>query len=488
MFIPLDRKPDWHSPPLVTLLLISVNILVFAFFQGQDQVREDDAFRYYYSSGLAELEIPRYIQYLNKTNARHLNIGPVIELNLNEQKTFYQHQLRNGHYQTALASAQIITPEDADYAHWQGLRRGFDKRLQNIFSYRYALKPYLHQPLNIFSSLFLHADASHLLGNMVFLLLFGFILELSLGGGLLLLVFISCGVSANLISIAITPNSGQWILGASGAITGLAGLYAILYGMRKIRFFYSLIFYFDYVRAPAIIMLPVWLLYELAYNLIAPNSISTITHIGGLLAGVIIGLIIKYSPLNIHPDEEEKLVAQNFEAKYQDAMVALSTSNLDKAANILGQLLTQQPDDSRLLLKLFHIAKARMDQNSAQQYLQGLLMLTENNTQLIRDQQRCFLEYSELTQEQHSLPASLLASTAIRFCHSGFIESSEKILSALIHEHPGEEKIPMLLLLLSTRHHKTGNFEKSAHYKQLLIQNFSNSPEAQTIQQTLPMI
>ncbi len=486
MFIPLDRKPDWRTPPVITLLLISINILVFVFLQAQDQVRENDAFRYYFSSGLAELEIPRYIQYLNRHSDSHIAINPANELDAREQKVIYKHLMSNGRFLQALSTAHVIAPDDPAYAVWQGLRRGFDNRLQSIITYRYSLKPYIADPLTTFTSIFLHADLGHLLGNMVFLLLFGFILELSLGGIVLLLVFIACGISANLVTIVITPNSAQWITGASGAITGLAGLYAILYGMRKIRFFYSLIFYFDYIRAPAIIMLPVWLLYEFAYSLIAPDSVNTVTHIGGLLGGILAGLIIKHSPLPIHGRQEETHTSVDFETEFQTAMTALSNSELDKACDKFRQLLEIKPADPRILLKLFHIAKARTDRTSAKYYIRLLLNQSETDPQLLRDQQRSFLEYLELMQGEPDLPAELLAETGIRFCAAGFVESSDKILALLIRQKPTQEKIPVLLLLLATRYHKSGKPEKSRQYKQLLTRHFADSPEAHTIRQTLP--
>ncbi|VAX12648.1 hypothetical protein MNBD_GAMMA24-186 [hydrothermal vent metagenome] len=486
MFIPLDRKPDWRKPPVSTLLLICINILVFTFLQAQDPLREIDAFRYYFSSGLAEFEIPRYVQYLNKHNTSQISIKSVTELSSSEKRILYKHLMTNGRFLRALNNSQIISSGDPDYTAWQNLRRGFDRRLQGIFSYRYALKPYSSDPLTLFSSIFLHADLWHLLGNMVFLLLFGFILELSLGSIMLLLVYLACGIIANLVTVAISPDSAQWVSGASGAITGLAGLYAIFFGMRKIRFFYSLIFYFDYIRAPAIIMLPAWLLYELAYSLIAPESVNTVTHIGGLLGGVFIGLIIRYSPLKIHHEEKKKNSRINFEADFQTAITALKNSELDKACDIFRRLLEVVPEDMRIILNLFHIAMARSDQKSARHYIELVLAHSGKTPQLLRDQQCSFLAYLQLTQKKPDLPAGLLAETGIRFCAAGFIESSEKILSWLIKQHPKQEKIPLLLFLLATRHHKSGKPEKSRQYKELLIRHFADSPEAQTIRQTLP--
>jgi len=449
-------------------------------------MREKDAFHYYFSSGLAELEIPRYIQYLNKQGRKQVHIAPIDELSVNKQNLLYRHLLSNGRFLQALDSSHIIRTNDPDYAHWQGLRRGFNQRLQNIVSYRYSLKPNSATALSVISSLFLHTSGWHLIGNMIFLLLFGFILELALGSSILLLVFMLCGISANLATIVINPNSAQWIMGASGAITGLASLYAMIYGLRKIRFFYSLIFYFDYVRAPAILMLPVWLLYEVAYSLISPNSVSTVTHIGGLLSGIVIGAVIKYSPLQIHREENKKDTQLNFEAEYQAAMTALSNAELSKAYMLLQQLLVAQPTDSRILLNLFQISKARSDHESTKKYIQLLLALSGHEPQLIGNQQRCFIEYLQLTQEELNLPTQLLAETAIRFCVAGFVENSEKILTLLLKKNPEEEKIPSLLLSLSKCHQKLGDSEKSNRYKKLLIQHFATSSEAQIVQQIKP--
>lgn len=486
MFIPLDRKPDWRHPPVVTLLLICINVLIFNFMQNQDQLREADAFRYYFASGLAELEIPRYIQYLNKQGHRQLSIAAVTELETHEQKNLYAHMMSNGGFQQALRQSHIISAKDPNYELWQGLRKGYNERLKAIFTYRYALKPYAPDPLTIFSSLFLHADVWHLLGNMFFLLLFGFILELALGSIMLLLVFVSCGIIANLLTLVITPGSAQWLVGASGAITGLAGLYTLLYGMQKVRFFYSLIFYFDYVRAPAIIMLPIWLLYELAYSFIAPNSVSTVTHVGGLLGGLFIGAIIKYSPFQLNHEDDRKNKQADFDKAFQDAMKALSNSDLNKAKDILEQLLKTQPENPHIILKLFHIAKARNNMLDVQYYIQKLLAYSGKEPQLINDQQRSFEEYLKLNQGKLDLPVDILVETAIRFCRTGFTGSCEKILIKIFQQNSSHEKIPVLLLMLATHYDKSGDAKKSNQYKQLLIKRFANSYEAQTIQQTLP--
>ncbi|HFQ13696.1 MAG TPA: rhomboid family intramembrane serine protease [Gammaproteobacteria bacterium] len=488
MFIPLDRKPDWRSPPVVTLLLISLNILVFTFFQDQDALREEDARRYYFSSGLAELEIPRYLHYLREHDIASPASVDLDNLDPRSKKRLYRHLLGNGAFLLALRNGRIITPGEPDYEHWRGLRRSYDSRLQNIFSYRFALLPYQPDAFRVLTALFLHANASHLLGNMVFLLLFGFILELSLGGPLLLLIYLACGISANLITLALIPDSGQWILGASGAITGLAGIYAVLFGRRRIRFFYSLIVYFDYVRAPAILMLPVWLLYEFVYTLVDPGSVSTVTHVGGLLCGIITGAALKYSPLGMQAENRRQQTQQDFEERFQEARRALAAAQPDKAERILTQLQEQRPDDSRVLEKRFQIARARADHTQAAALLRELLARDAGDPESRQRQQRCFLDYLQLAGKAAELPDDLLADAGLRFARGGFLDSSEQALTRLLGQNPRHARIPALLALLATRHHKAGSVEKSRRYKELLLRHFGDSEEARHIRQTLPSL
>ena len=84
----------------------------------------------------------------------------------------------------------------------------------------------------------------------------------------------ACGDLGDLLSRWNSPIIG---LGASGAISGLMASYAVLYGRQRIRFFYQFLFYFDYVKAPAIILLPVWIGHEFLQQAI--NSEGGIAYI-----------------------------------------------------------------------------------------------------------------------------------------------------------------------------------------------------------------
>ncbi|WP_421021899.1 rhomboid family intramembrane serine protease, partial [Klebsiella pneumoniae] len=82
--------------------------------------------------------------------------------------------------------------------------------------------------------------------------------ELALGRATYLLFYLLGAVGASLLSSWVLGGAGVYGhgLGASGAVAALMGMYAVMYRLRRIRFFYQLFFYFNYVTAPALILLP----------------------------------------------------------------------------------------------------------------------------------------------------------------------------------------------------------------------------------------
>src|ERR1035437_7045666 len=64
LIIPVSRRPDWRHPPVITLLLILLNCLIYFGVQSGDEKREENAYRYYASSTLPSVELPRYVKHL----------------------------------------------------------------------------------------------------------------------------------------------------------------------------------------------------------------------------------------------------------------------------------------------------------------------------------------------------------------------------------------------------------------------------------------
>ncbi len=147
--------------------------------------------------------------------------------------------------------------------------------------------------LRLGTSLFLHGGWLHLLGNMLFLWIFGDNVEDAMGHGPFLLFYLVCGVVANLTHILANPLSREPTIGASGAIAGVLGAYLVLYPRARVLCLVPLWIFLQFVWVPAILFLPVWIGLQLISGLASlgadqTGGVAWWAHIGGFFSGVIL--------------------------------------------------------------------------------------------------------------------------------------------------------------------------------------------------------
>lgn len=139
--------------------------------------------------------------------------------------------------------------------------------------------------ITLLTTMFLHADLMHLIGNMWFLWLFGDNLEYSLGRLRFLIFYLLAGLLASLVHIFTTSDIFLPVIGASGAISGILGGYVVLFPKNKIRAFIVLLFRPVFFSIPAWFYTFVWFAGQMAYAG-ASTSIAYMAHIGGFMAGM----------------------------------------------------------------------------------------------------------------------------------------------------------------------------------------------------------
>ena len=144
---------------------------------------------------------------------------------------------------------------------------------------------------SLLTCMFLHATWIHLVTNMWFLWLFGYAVEDRLGQALFLFLYLCGGVVASLTHWALTPNSITPLIGASGAIAGVLGAYAVTWPLARISTFIFLVAFFTVVDVPAMVVLGVWFVAQvmagqaLANHAVA-GGVAWWAHVGGFLAGM----------------------------------------------------------------------------------------------------------------------------------------------------------------------------------------------------------
>lgn len=146
------------------------------------------------------------------------------------------------------------------------------------------------------TSMFLHGGWGHLLGNCLFLWIFGNNVEDSMGRVRFLAFYLICGLAAAWAHVLSSPGSPVPTVGASGAISGVLGAYLVLYPRVHVRILVPLIIFFTVIRVPAFVVLLLWFGFQVLAGLpqlsaVEPEvsgGVAVWAHVGGFLAGVVL--------------------------------------------------------------------------------------------------------------------------------------------------------------------------------------------------------
>ena len=163
---------------------------------------------------------------------------------------------------------------------------------------------YLAPPLlGILTSMFLHGGWLHILGNMLFLWIFGNNVEDRLGRIPFLVFYVLGGLAAGLSQVWIAPDSTAPLVGASGAIAAVLGVYFVLWPGARITSLVFLGFFYQLAEVPALIVLGYWFVLQLLSGVTslgaatAESGVAFFAHIGGFGVGMAVGLVVRLTGL-----------------------------------------------------------------------------------------------------------------------------------------------------------------------------------------------
>jgi membrane associated rhomboid family serine protease len=152
-----------------------------------------------------------------------------------------------------------------------------------------------YQLLTLISALFIHAGWLHLLGNMIYLWVFGMPLERRLGAMGMIVIFVLGGALANLFVAMRLPELNGPIVGASGAVSAVVGAYLGLFPSRRIGMLLPLGLYLQFARVPAVLVIGSWFALQLVYTVLGPITgvVAWWTHMAGFALGLIFALLAR---------------------------------------------------------------------------------------------------------------------------------------------------------------------------------------------------
>ncbi|HVL00116.1 MAG TPA: rhomboid family intramembrane serine protease [Dongiaceae bacterium] len=396
LIIPADRGIDWRRAPVATGALILLCCLIFFAWQWNDDDKLEAAATFYMQEDLLKLEYPVFVSYLSQSGRKDAANKIEALWKADDKQMVALHILSDHGFTRDLDDTDIEFWGEDVYYHWHGKRKQLNEMLSRISAFHLGLVPAEHRPITFLTYQFLHGDTFHLIGNMVVLAIVAAGVEAAIGSFNFLMCYLFCGLFAGIFFAVINLGSYVPLVGASGSISGVLGMYAALYGMRKIRFFYSAIFYFGYFTAPALVVLPIWILWEII-NAIWGNTsgIAYWAHAGGLLAGgagMTLGrkylLQVEETYLDTSPDEDEQ-----YRKALDDFLKQLGAFNFDVARRKLAELEAQYPDKPVVMEHRYYLEKLRPKSEEFHQCALNLLGRNATDPWLIHILHDVFRDY-----------------------------------------------------------------------------------------------
>ena len=149
--------------------------------------------------------------------------------------------------------------------------------------------------LSVLTAMFVHAGWLHLLGNMLFLLIFGNNVEDRFRKVPYLIFYLACGYVAAYGFAFVHPGSVEPLVGASGAIAGVLGAYLALYPKARVWSLVPFLFFIP-LKIPAWLVLGLWFVLQWAYSFgfaSGGGGVAYVAHVFGFLAGLLVGLVVR---------------------------------------------------------------------------------------------------------------------------------------------------------------------------------------------------
>ena len=489
LVIPIIGKISRKNPPYVTIALILINVLVYFLFQLNDDQKYYKALEYYWDSDLAAIELLYYQAYSDANKIlpiadvpREVDLKGIKDAKEEEIERLYHLMSEDEDFSYLLEKNKIILPDDELYSQWHILNQAYQKDLNKTMIYRFGNRPSDPKWYTFITSMFLHGGFGHLFGNMVFLWLVGCFLEMGCGRLFYLALYFLSGIAADVAFMLVYPHSTVPCVGASGAIAGMMGAFAVLFGRKRVKIFFSLGFYFGYRQMTGIFLLPLWLFNEI-FQLFFSGvpQVAYVAHIGGIVAGAALAQInLKkigaYDEKAIASDDEP---VDEISPMIEKALEHIGKMEFEAGRAVLEQALLKDPSNVPVMTHLFNTLKNTPDDKRFHTLTKDLIgvLITKPATQ--RTALKVFNDYETIVGRLPKLSPETYVRIGVLFAHDAQPEASSRILTAIMRQKPNLPSIPPAILKLADSYKKAGQIKESNHCLQMIIEKFPGSRESQ---------
>lgn len=347
--------------PVITIALIVLNAVVFLATHGTLQ---NDA---------PELgHVKAHILILAATHPE-LKLTPdaqTLVANFRKQNEFEWKRIQDPNHEIIdVWDAQMRLVEDpgAFQKEMDKLCSQYEQLMTASFAEKYAFVPAHPSTVSYITANFLHGGWLHLIFNMWFLWLAGFVLEDAWGRPLYAIFYLVAGMAALQIHAWMNPGSIIACLGASGAVAGLMGAFMVRFPKLKIDMAWLFGFRLYRFQAEAIWLLPLWLLTEIFYGTLfgQTDGVAHWAHVGGFVFGALSAVAIRTTGLEktVNKTIEQKIdPAKNFELDRANDF--MQHGKLDEAMVVLNSVLAGNPNsvDALRMLREIHFRRTQTEE------------------------------------------------------------------------------------------------------------------------------
>ncbi len=321
MIIPIGNSGNLKRVPFITIIIILINVIAFVAIRGRVNEDNNKIMNSYYE--YTDVLLEYLMDYKGYTFAE-----------LCSDQDSFQEQIENPEIDSLSVYYKAIINSKAKY----------ENAMNNHIFNRVGVSGKNKGIINFLTAIFTHADIFHLIGNLWFLMLLGANVEDTYGRMNFLIFYILSGIVSSFIFILSQGDPNVPLIGASGAIAGVMGVFMVRHFKTKIKFFYFFLPFkpfFGTFRIIAGIVLPLWFLQQIMdASGQSDFGIAFMAHIGGFIFGVIIAVLINYFKIEekfIAPRIQEASNLMGFSVEEQKGVDAYYDNKFEDAALILEE-------------------------------------------------------------------------------------------------------------------------------------------------------
>ena len=360
MLIPIGHENmSARRWPVVTLTLIAINVIVFLFtFQSLNnqapQLKQTRVHILLLAAMHPELTIPQPAQQL------------VDDFQKRNPSVWKQVQNPNRELVDAWdAKFRLVEEPQKLQEEMDSLASQYEQLIGSSLLERYAFVPAHPAPISYVTANFLHGGWLHLIGNMWFLWLAGFVLEDKWGRLTYTIFYFLAGAAALQFYAWTSPGSMSPALGASGAVAALMGAFLVRFPRMQIKMMWFIFFRPHRFMAAAYWLLPLWLLVEVFYGTLfgSATGVAHWAHVGGFVFGAVIATVLNLSGLENKANAAiEDKIAWKADPEINQATDLIEKGQPDAAIDLLKNVLVRKPDsmDACALLQQTYLQKQDM--------------------------------------------------------------------------------------------------------------------------------